>query len=85
MKTPGQLHFLLKASKRFNLQKNPKKTVVVAGELAYNTNLAQKKPIERKGKEFKNARHNKIPVGVTVKNEKLQDVENLLTKHFGTQ
>ena len=84
MKTPGQLHFLLKASKRFILQNNPKKTVVATGELAYNTNLAQKKPIERKGKELKNARPNKIPIGVTVKNEKLQDVENLLTKHFGT-
>ena len=56
----------------------------MAGELAYNTNLAQKKPIERKGKELKNTCPNKIPIGVTVKNEKLQDVENLLTKHFGT-
>lgn len=58
-------------------------SVLVRGELYYNSNTCNLKPINKKGKSLSETVPVTLPVGVAISASKLKDINNLLKTHFG--
>lgn len=86
VKPPGSWHFKFKPSKRFILKKDRKGVdVLVEGEVNYRINIGALKSICKKRKTIQDLKNpEQIAAGaVEVSPLKLQDVKNLLSKHYG--
>lgn len=85
-KTPANWHFQFMPSKKIILSKSKSlsnSTILVQGECGYNMNVGVAKSICRKGKSWCQTSPEKINKGVLLKDEKLNDLKSLLTKHYG--
>lgn len=68
------------------IRRNTKNLIFISGEVAYNANFSHFKSILKRGKSFKDVVPVLIEKGqVTIKQEKISDVDKLLTKHFGNE
>lgn len=77
-------HFRFNEAKRFILSKSSQQNILVRGETSYNSDLNDGKVVVKKGVKIKSITlPDEIPVGVTLKAAKIDDVKKLLTKHFG--
>lgn len=83
LKLPGSWHFQFNASKRFLLRKDHNNRIAIKGEPNYVSDLINYGNICKRGKSFQNIEPVLMNVGVPVKTVKLNDVRNLLIKHFG--
>ncbi|XP_050302138.1 uncharacterized protein LOC126740245 [Anthonomus grandis grandis] len=83
-KKTGSWHFKFNEAKRFILTKSAQQNVLLRGETSYNSDISTGKLIVKKGIKIKSATlPGQIPMGVALKAVKIQDVKNLLKKHFG--
>ncbi|CAG4957539.1 unnamed protein product [Colias eurytheme] len=84
VKTPAQIHFKISQCKRFILRRSKKQgSVLVRGELYYNSDTGNPKSLCKPGKKAEDIRPTIIPSGIQVNPLKLRDVRNLLQKHYG--
>lgn len=83
LKVPGSWHFQFNASKRFFLRKSKYNTIAIKGEPHYVSEVVNYGNVCKRGKSFENIEPIMMNVGVPVKPAKLNDVRNLLIKHFG--
>ncbi|CAH1225178.1 unnamed protein product, partial [Diabrotica balteata] len=84
LKPTQSLHFQISKCKRIIIEKVIKK-IMVRGELSYRNDISQLLPITKRGKKISHILPNRITQSVTIKQEKLDDVNKLLKKHFGDQ
>lgn len=86
MKPPGNWHFQFNKAKRFYITKNRSNStsVLIRGEPSYRCDTGSPKLVMKKGKSITLISPEELPVGVPVKKEKLDDVDKLLQKHYGT-
>lgn len=83
IKLPGGWHFKFNASKRFFLRKDKNNKIAIKGETNYNSEVVNYGNVCKRGKSYKNIEPTLMNIGVPVKEAKLNDVRNLLLKHFG--
>uniref|UniRef100_S4PMR1 DUF7869 domain-containing protein n=1 Tax=Pararge aegeria TaxID=116150 RepID=S4PMR1_9NEOP len=83
LKLPGSWHFQFNASKRFFLRKDKNNRIAIKGEPNYVSEVINYGNVCKRGKSFENIVPVMMNVGVPVKPVKLNDVRNLLKKHFG--
>lgn len=83
LKAPGSWHFQFSATKRLFLRKDKTGKIAIKGEPNYVSEIVNYGNICKRGKTFQNIQPAIIDIGVPVKPAKLQDVKNLLAKHFG--
>lgn len=84
IKITTQWHFQFQKSKKIVLRRNKTLTsVLVRGELFYNTDTGVFKSLCKRGKSFNNVILENVPKGVIVKKAKISDVKRLLMLHFG--
>lgn len=85
LKAPGSWHFQFQPSKRiFFKRSKSERSILVQGECNYRNCFGTLNTLTKRGKFLKNLNPEKINAGVTVNELKIRDVNNLLTKHFGT-
>lgn len=82
IKPVGKWHFQFLKCKRFHLKRSAG-NVLIKGEVHYKNDLGSFKGFAKKGKSSININPLEIPSGVCVNPLKLNDVHNLLCKHFG--
>lgn len=86
VKATSSLHFKISQCKRFHLRRSVKtNNILVRGEPHYRTDIGIERSITKKNKTFAVANPQKLPIGIPVKKEKVNDVSNLLLKHFGCE
>ena len=86
IRPPANWHFQSAQMKKFFLRRNSSNNVFVQGEPNYNVEAGCYKSILKRGKSFLEVRPNQINKhNVLVKQAKLHDVDNLLTKHYGSE
>lgn len=83
IKTTGQWHFKLSMCKRIILTKDTKGHISVRGEVHYNCDSGVPRSILKKGKSLSSMKPVQLENQIPVKHAKLNDVSNLLAKHFG--
>ncbi|CAG5008437.1 unnamed protein product [Parnassius apollo] len=84
VKTPAQIHFKISQCKRFIIRRSKTQgSVLVRGELYYNSDMGHPKSLCKAGKKAEAIRPTIIPSGIEVNPLKLRDVRNLLQKHYG--
>lgn len=85
IKTPDKLHFKISLVKRVVIKrsKTSSNSILVRGELSYNSDTGVPKSLLGRGKSLSNLEPEKLPLGVSVSQLKLTDVKNLLQKHYG--
>lgn len=80
----GSLHFKITATKRIIITRNQNNNVIVKGEPYYRNSIGTANGICKKGKSLLNLNPERLGIGNRcVKPEKLRNVEELLTGHFG--
>ncbi|XP_055908404.1 uncharacterized protein LOC129943162 [Eupeodes corollae] len=79
----GTWHFKFNESKRFILTKSNSGAILVRGEPYYLSDIGAPRSILKKQKQISRMDPQIIEKGVNIKAEKLKDVFNLLTKHYG--
>lgn len=82
MKPPQSWHFKFAPTKRFFLKKSGNR-ILIKGEVNYQSDLGQYKSITKKNQKAENIRLNIIPTGKPIAPAKINDVHNLMSKHFG--
>lgn len=85
LKLPGSWHFQFNASKRLFLRKDRNGKIAVKGEPHYVSEVVNYGNVCKRGKSFEHIKPALINIGVPVKPAKLNDVKNLLIKHFGQE
>ncbi|CAH1113073.1 unnamed protein product [Psylliodes chrysocephalus] len=85
IKPPGQWYFAFSKMMRIILTKSSKGTVLIRGELVYNSDSGVGKPVTKKTKSIKNIKPTQILKQNVVNNNKKVDVNNLLVHHFGDE
>ena len=86
LRTTGQWHFKFSASKRFELIRNKMENdIKVRGEVCYTSDLGAFKTVSKKHKTLLELLPSPVAAGVPVAPAKINDVNNLLTKHFLNQ
>lgn len=83
IKPPGSWHFQFKATKRFYLYRGKNKKITVQGEAFYRNSFCNPQTICKRGKAVININPEIILKKNTIKREKKENVEFLLTKHYG--
>lgn len=84
VKTTAQLHFQISKCKRFTLRRSKTKgSVLVRGEIFYNSETGVPKNICKPSKKADMIQPSIISRGVEIKALKLRDVRKLLQKHYG--
>lgn len=85
IKSASQLHFQISQCKKIMLKKSIKNRsrILIKGEIAYNVETGVFKFLEKKKKTVSMVQPKEILIGVPVNKNKIQDVNNLLKKHFG--
>lgn len=83
-KLPGKWHFQFNPSKRFILNKVDNE-ILVRGETSYISNNGSDQSVTKKGKRICDMKPEEMKTGITLNPAKITDVENLLTKHFGSE
>lgn len=82
-KTLQSWHFSFAPTKRFILSRSRANTLTLRGEHYYKNDCGIDASIFKKGKSALSIKPNKLTVKKNVKREKLQNVDKLLTLHFG--
>lgn len=85
IRLPGSWHFKLMQCKRLLIQRNNNNRILIQGELYYKNSLGVAKNICKQGQSFNDLRPNIIPETNKLKKEKKVDINNLLSKHYGTE
>lgn len=86
IKLPGAWHFAFQKSKRIVITRSNKGTPLIRGEPNYNFDVGEPKSILKKNGTYTQFKPVLIPVGSNkLKEAKLQDIQNLLKKHFGEE
>lgn len=86
MRPPGNWHFAFSQMKRFYLRRNKSNDVLIQGEANYTANLGTYRSVLKRRMTFLDVRPDRInKLNVLIKKEKLRDVDNLLTKHYGSE
>lgn len=85
IKPPAQWHFKFLPTKRFIFCKSGKNEVLVQGEEAYKSEFGVPKSLVRRGKKIGNISLMELPRGKKIKEEKLQDIDTILKKHYGSE
>lgn len=70
IKPPGHWHFAFSKMKRMILTKSSKGTVLIRGEIVYNSDSGVGKPVTKKTKSIENMKPTKIPKQNVVNNKK---------------
>lgn len=83
LKPPGQLHFKFNPCKRFILKKSDNNNVVMKGENFYRRDLGNFQEFCKRRASISDMDPQILEIGVPVTTAKLQDINNLLEKHFG--
>lgn len=84
LKPPSGFHFKISASKRIILTKGKNGTVLVSGEPNYNSSINNGRSICKRGKQIAYINPKPIELNkVKLNPKKIQNVNELLTKHFG--
>lgn len=83
LKSAGGLHFKFAPSKRIIIKKDRKGNISLQGEEHYRSDLGVPKGILKKGKTLAMIKPQLLTSTVSIKPEKLTDVDKLLKKHFG--
>lgn len=83
IKPTGQWNFKLSLSKRIILTRNTKGNIIVQGEAHYRCDCGVPGTILKKSKSISSMMPIQLDNTVPVKRAKLNDVANLLSKHFG--
>lgn len=85
IRPPASWHFQFAQTKRFYLKRS-RNNILVRGEMHYGTEMVNYKSILKKKKAFSDIKPRPIEKNtVVVKQAKLNDVDNLLQKHFGPE
>lgn len=84
VKSAAQLHFKLSKCRKVFIMKTKKGTIMIRGENSYQLMTGADKPFLKTGRGGGDLQPTIIPLGVAVKKEKLNDVNNLLVNHFGS-
>lgn len=83
-KTTAGFHFKISQCKRFVFRRAKKQgSVLVCGEIFYNSDTGQLKSICKKKKKADMIKPSTIAKGVAVNSLKIEDVKKLLAKHYG--
>lgn len=85
IKAPGSLHFKISQIKRLILKRTPRNHILVSGEMTYRNSTSNLLPVTKRGRKISDIAPTELPVGVLVKEAKKQDIESLLTVHFGKE
>ncbi|KAJ8883601.1 hypothetical protein PR048_015445 [Dryococelus australis] len=86
VKATSSLTFKISQCKRFNLRRSVKtNNILVRGEPCYRTYIGIEWDITKKNSSFMDTSPHKLPIGIPVTKEKVDDVGNLLLKHFGCE
>lgn len=83
LKAPSQLHFKFNPCKRFILKKEGANNIVLRGENFYKKDVGTFQEFCKRGKSISSMDPSILESGVPIASAKLQDVNNLLEKHFG--
>lgn len=67
------------------VKKTKKKRILVRGEYTYNSDLGQYKSLTKSGALMSSMNPPVMPKSNTLKQEKKDDVNNLLNKHYGNE
>lgn len=78
-------HFKFCNTKRFILNKSKEGKVLIRGEPNYRTDLIESKGICRRGKCFQQINPRIVPLGLDPHTAKANDVNKLLSKHYGPE
>lgn len=81
LKPPGTWHFKFKEARRFIISKSG--TRKVRGEVAYTSDCGNAASVIKRGKSIRQFNPEPLNAGTRVSEAKLNDVQNLLTIHFG--
>lgn len=84
LKNTQSLHFQISKCKKIMIEKQSRK-IVVRGELSYRNEIGQLLPITKRGKKISQILPERLQGTVAIKQEKRDDVNKLLIKHFGEQ
>lgn len=83
LRPPGNWHFQFQQSKRFYFKRN-NKNITVRGECHYTADLGVYRSVMKTRKSIHDINPTRVNKNsVVVKKAKLEDVKNLLNKHFG--
>lgn len=85
LKSTQSWHFQISKCKRIIFKKGNRNTIHVRGEVSYRNDICPYKSLTKRGRRLNELNLNIIPAGVPVKPAKLNDVKNLLTKHYGDE
>lgn len=83
-KPPGNWHFHFNPTKRFTLTKSETE-ILFRGETSYVANNGTAANVVKKGKNVSAMKPQIMQTGMQIKSAKIIDVDNLLSKHFGTE
>lgn len=86
IKPPGQWHFKFSAAKRIILKKSASGgNVIVRGEVNYKSDIGAFKSVLKRGKTISQMSPEPLLNQISLREEKLSDVDALLKKHFGSE
>lgn len=86
MKPPGNWHFRFATSKRFFIRRSSNNKITIKSEINYCSEMVDYKSVLKRGQMFRNI----VPAPISknkvkINQAKLEDVETLLRKHFGSE
>lgn len=81
----SSMHFQISKCKRIILTRQARNKIKVRGEISYRNDLGQDTSVFKKGRKVSQITPSVVAPGHLVKPDKLQNVKNLLQKHFGQE